>query len=191
MKVINKYQQRKPIGGHHYPEMGLTLRGETMDEVAKKLKDLRITNGRPVGNPEKDILDFYAEHFPYMLVEDETVQLPKEMTEDYIRYRHWIFASWRNPPKRLVTHREAKERQKICKNCPQMKQVSWGSSDEAKELERRSFMLTCGVKKDEDFGYCSCHRWDNNVATFFHAAEAFTAKGKDAEVPKTCWVGVL
>lgn len=187
MIILNKDQQRRPIGGHHFPEEGRTFSGETLEEVVKRIREWRISNGRPVGDPEADVIRFYSENFPYMVIEDENVDPKPGPSEDYVRYRHWIQATWKNPPKKLVPNREAKERQAVCDNCPKKKIVDWGSSEEARELERRSFVLRCGIHTSVTTGYCTCHRWDIGTIVTFHGPEQFSAKEKDTIVPESCW----
>lgn len=187
MIVLNKDQQRLPIGGHHFQEAGMTVTGENVKEVSDKVRDLRITNGRPVGDPEREIILYYAHNWPYMVIEDEFAEPKPEPSEDYVRYRHWVYATWKNPPKKLVTHKEATERQAICDNCPSRKVVDWGDSEEAKELARRTFILRCGTKTSEITNFCSCHRWDIGTSVHFHGPEQFSAKSKESTCPKSCW----
>jgi hypothetical protein len=185
MIVLNESQQREPIGGHHFPEGAHVIKGKTFDEVVHGLTDYRITNGKPVGNPKREVLEYYDRNFPYMTQKGEGPYVP-DVREDYIRYRSWVFSTWKNPPKKTVTTKEATLRHEICDKCSERKPASWGSSQEAEELARRSFMLRCGLKTCGADGYCSCNRWPIETSVFLDQADQFSAKEPEVERPASC-----
>lgn len=187
MMVINKSQHRRPMGGHHYPEGAIVVRGDTVEQVAEKIKDLRINNGIPVGDPYRDIIDYYEKRFPFMLKHGEEVA-KKELHPRYVRFRHWIQALWKNPPKRLITKKEASLRWDICKTCPKNWKKAWDKSEESQELERRAYMMRYGQQVPEFLGYCTCHRADLPVLIYLDKPEEFSAKDKNEQAPKECWL---
>jgi hypothetical protein len=187
MIILNRAQQRLPIGGHHFHEMGMIVRGETFDEVVEKVKDLRINNGSPIGDPEREVIRYYAERFPYM-VKTGTGQEPPPPSGIYVRFRHWITTVWRNPPKRLVTKKEASLRWDVCKKCPKNIKKTWVKTEESEELERRAFMLRCGMEYPKELGFCACHRADLPVFVYIESPAGFTAKDKNETPPSECWV---
>lgn len=188
MIVLNRNQQRQPIGGHHYPEHGEMFTGETFHEVVEAVRNSRIRNGRTVGDPERDVLVWYANKFPYMVLDDGEKYEPPEEDPIYVEYRKWVHAVWRNPPTKFVTLRESDERLKTCRKCPMAKKVEFGDGDEAAELARRCALLRCGASVNESAGFCSCFLWPNDVTVFFDQAGRFSGRKKDSEVPKNCWV---
>lgn len=191
MIVLNKNQQREPIGGHHYVELGRVISGETFMGVVDQVRDSRITNGRSVGNPEMDVLLFYQANWPFMVIEDEFKKPEPEPDPNYTTTRDWVFSTWKNPPKKLVTSKEATIRAGICSSCPKRISKHKTMSEEASEVERRSFMLRCGITIKDSEAYCSCHRWPIEVAIFIDGADRFSAKKDKDNVPEGCWVGGL
>ncbi len=181
MLKINKDQKRLPVGGHHYPEYGKTFKGETVDELVKQVKAFRLANNIPAGNPEQEILMFYAKNWPFMVKEDreakETVS-----DKDYTAWRQWIYDTWSHPPKKLITSKEAKERWDVCLSCPMMKRPAWKSTDESSELTRRAFVLRRGVETGVNNNFCSCHQVDLGVFVFLENQE------KRQDQPVGCWV---
>ncbi len=187
MLAINRDQQRQPHGGHHFVDMGFTVRGDTFHEVVEKVRNLRISNAIPEGNPEQEVLQYYAKFFPWMVKIAETEPKP-DLPSKYVRWRHWVHAVWKNPPKKLVTPKEASLRWEICKDCPYNTKFDWENYLESDEVSRRAFMLKAGQDTPENLQYCSCHRLDIGVASFLDKPEEFSAKPKDTFPPPKCWI---
>lgn len=187
MLKINKDQMRLPFGGHHYLEDGLMLKGDTFDEVKIKLSDYRMNNNRPVGNPGQDILKYYAVNFPWMVREDE-INVPEE-TKEFTDWRHWVQRTWVNPPKKLLTNKEASFRWDVCKTCPFNQPIESGNKpSEFEQITRKTLMLRRGAKIPKELGYCSLHRFDLGVATFIEIPRDHSEKEIDAPNYPSCWV---
>lgn len=185
--ILNKHQQRRPFGGHHFPEQGMVVRAETWDELQTKVRKLRIINGHPEGNVESEILRYYAEHFPYMVTTGEEKGKPVKPS-NYFKYRDWIRYLWFDPPKKLITLKEAGLRWDKCETCPRNVKKDWQEDDETAEFARRSFMLRCGLDVPDFLGFCDCHRWDLGLAVLLHDAEKVSNKAKQDNIPTECWV---
>ena len=188
---LNRKQQRLPIGGHHYPEPGLMIKEETFDDVVKRLRSFRLDNGVKLGNPEADVLRYYAEKFPYMVEEYWPQRTDDDVDRDYLRYAHWIRTAWQNPPKGIISSKEAEFRWDKCKTCKCNVQNRWKTGHEQEDLLRRSFMLRHGLHAPSFLGFCTCNRWDNSVAVFLSDPEGFSAKEKTAEQEPGCWLSSL
>ena len=117
MLKLNEKQQRTPIGGHQFHEYGNTFRGESFDEVVKKLKDFRLTNNLRLGDPEQEVLLHYATHWPWMVRRIPDVEQEEE-SSDYKDWRAWVQRTWKKPPVKMITTKEASDRWNSCLTCP-------------------------------------------------------------------------
>ncbi len=187
MLKINKDQMRLPFGGHHYVEDGRTLKGDTFDEVKAQLSDYRLYNNRPIGNPGQDILKYYQVNFPWMVREDD-LEVPEE-SEQFIDWRAWVQKTWKTPPKKLLTSKEASFRWDVCKTCPFNKPIESGyRQSEFDQITRKTFMLRRGAKIPKELGYCSLHRFDLSVATFIETPRDHSEKSLNDPNYPSCWV---
>lgn len=188
MLQLNKDQQRRPIGGHQYPENGLLVRGESFNEVKQKLTEYRINNHIPVGDPEQDILLHYAKNWPWMVKSDPNAT-PKQVSGQYTLYRQWIDETWRDPPAKMISVKEATDRWETCRGCPFNRSKTWFKTPESAELARRAFLLRKGADVPEDIGICSLHFFaDLSVLSFVENAAHFVDVKKDSTKPEKCWV---
>jgi len=188
MLELNQNSLKQPYGGHHFPEKGLMIRADSFKELAVKLREFRINNNRPSGNPEQDILVFYAKNWPW-LVRTPEIQ-PEEINEDedYVGWRKWIYRIWDNPFQELASQKEADDRTDICKSCPHNKPMSWQSTHESTELARRAFLLRRGINKPDNIGYCGLHHADISILCFSSKPREFSGAKKDTAQPPKCWV---
>jgi hypothetical protein len=187
MIVLNKHQQRRPFGGHHFPEQAMVVRGDTFDALVAKVHELRIINGRPVGDPEKEILRYYAEHFPYMVKSGADAEKPI-IPSNYLKWRDWIRYVWYQPPAKSVSRKEASTRWEKCLACPMNEPRNWSETEESAEFGRRAFMLRAGQDIPNKLGFCTCHRWDNGVVVFVDAPEKYSNKREDDKQPSGCFL---
>ncbi len=187
MFKLNEKMPREPIGGHHFASHGVTFKGDSFKEVVSQLRAFRINNNIAVGDPAQDVLIFYAENFPWMVEQDWNAE-PKKENKYYVRWRDWIYGQWKNPPKKVLTTKEASDRWKICLDCPWRLPFVWKKTDESQELIRRAFMLRRGVEIPKDLGYCALHRVDLGVFCFLENPEVQSAQQKDGAKEPKCWV---
>lgn len=184
---LRKFQQRRPLGGHHFPESGITVRGATFEEVVSKLKKLRLNNGHPAGDPEQEVLRYYAEHFPFMVMSGGSE--PKPLTpSNYSKWRDWIRYMWFDPPKKIVTKKEASLRWDKCKECPRNTKMDWSETEESAEFTRRAYLLRQAQDIPAYLGFCSCHKADLGLFTFLEAPEKVSNKNKGDSQPENCFV---
>ena len=114
---LNPSQMRLPFGGHHFRENGVTLKGETFDEVVDLLNDFRLMNGTPIGNPKQEIINYYAQKFPWMVEYDLSGDEDVPEDENYVAWRSWISSVWGKPHGKFLTRKEASFRWSVCKTC--------------------------------------------------------------------------
>jgi hypothetical protein len=188
MLKLNPDQLRQPHGGHHYliPN-GPAVKGESFKEVVQKIKDYRINNGIPVGDPEQDVLWFYALHWPYMVEPDVQRKAPEE-SEMFRSWAKWVRKAWKTPPKKTITTKEASIRWDVCLTCPHNKKFNWRETDESTAIQQRVFLLRRGVEVPEGIGYCACHKADLSALSFIDGPQSFSDKSKEFIQPEACWV---
>lgn len=188
MLNLNRSQQRLPRGGHHFSQYGVTFRADTFPLLVEKLKDFRKVNNYQIGQPEQDILQFYAKHWPFMVESDDQDVIPEAST-DYTEWRDWVHKVWKLPPSKFLSSAEAQDRIKVCADCPFLvDKAGWKKSEEFTEVSKRAFLLRRGMSVPDFIGYCACHRADLGSLLFIENAAHFSNRPEDREKPKECWV---
>lgn len=188
---LNPDQLRQPFGGHQFPNSdGRILRGDKFSDVVKELVDFRSTNGIQMGNPEQEILAYYSIHWPFMIekVDDNPIHSPTSL---FLGWSRWVRRTWRNPPKKFVSTREASERWKVCEKCPFNKEFDWPTTIESSAISQRAYLLRKGIDVPDHLGYCACHGCDIGAMSFIATPDQFAETDKTLEKPAACWVGSL
>ncbi len=185
---LNKHQKRLPLGGgHHFPEKGAMIKGESFNEVVELLASFRLFNGKPLGNPVQEVTDYYADKYPWMVELDTEPVEEEELEEEYVAWRDWISSVWGKPMGRFLSKRESSDRLQICKNCPHNVGKPWYEGEEAVEFNRKSLMLKRGNLVDEKLGYCDLHKCDIGVSSFIENPIPVSRKPKDEQDYPACW----
>lgn len=187
MLKFREKSMRMPFGGHHYPDYGITFKGESFKEVVDKVRDFRLRNNIDVGEPDQDVLCFYAMHWPWLVSVDHKREDPPKENAQFVAWREWIQKTWKKPPTRLVTVKEAKDRWAVCSTCPFNRPWDFRETKESAELTRRAFLLRKGVEVPEDLCYCDLHNADLGVFSFISSAKDYSAKNSE-EHYGGCWV---
>lgn len=184
MLKYKKTQQRLPIGGHHFHDHGVTFKADSFESLCEKIKEFRINNAIREGDPEQEVLLFYAKNFPYVVESDDTIPRVKD-TQDADKWIEYVTTTWRNPPRKLLTSKEASIRWDACKTCKYNKRLEKDSSREIAETEKRAFMLRRGVDVPHELGYCSLFGIDTRIASFIEDTKSSIESG---DKPAGCWV---
>lgn len=163
------------------------MKGETFDEVGELLTNFRIINGRPVGNPKQEIINYYAEKFPWMVEMDLSDEEDKAPNADYEAWRDWVSSVWGKNHGKSITRKEASFRWEVCKGCPHNVGKPWPESREAIEFSRKSLLLKRGENIPEKLCYCDLHRADIGVASFQESAREFSRKEQNKPDHPSCW----
>jgi hypothetical protein len=187
MLKLKEKSCRMPYGGHHYPDCGVTFKGDSFQEVVDKLRDFRLRNNIEVGEPDQDVLCFYAIHWPWLVsVDRKRPDTPKENVQ-FAAWREWIQNAWKNPPAKFVTTKEAKDRWAICSTCPFNRPWDFSETKESAELTRRAYLLRKGIDVPSDLQFCDLHRADIGAFSFISSAKDYSAKNSE-EHYDGCWV---
>lgn len=171
-----------PPGGWHYIEGGTTFRGDNPEEVEEKIREYRLRNGIPAGNPKNDILNFCAMRWPNLLSQSDQAPVVVEKNPIIQQAWNWVvsLSHYTNPGD--VPFDQADAQIAICKACPLNLPYPKDEDMLRDDLERRSFLLRKG--RPCDLGFCMHHRWDNRVAVYRNR-NALNARENG---PNYCWM---
>lgn len=151
------FNQRSPIGGHHFLESdGTMIRAQTKEALLAAIRAHRIRNGLHVGSPDGDVALFYLDKAPHWVEEGEPEHPANPLDEAAL---DWVNRLWGTRPARLM-RQEALKRARVCLGCPWMKEVS--DSPEGAEVRRRAAMISGGIAGG--LGICTHHKWSCTVA---------------------------
>ncbi len=184
---LKENQKRLPFGGHHFRENGVTLKGDTFEDVEELLSNFRLINGKPIGNPKDEIIAYYAEKFPWMVEYDTNEQVVEPLSEEYIAWRDWISSIWGKTQGHFITRKEASFRWEICKKCPHNVGSPWDDSKESIEFSRKALLLKRGENTPENLRYCDLHKVDIGVASFQESARDLSRKDDNKPDHPGCW----
>lgn len=185
MLHINPYQHRQPFGGHHFKDHGVMFKADTFPQLLQKVKDFRINNGLPLRAPDQEILQFYAKHWPWTVISDETPS--KSDGSNFAAWRTWVSKTWNTPPIKLQTSKEAALRWDVCRKCPFNVKFDWTETPESVQIQRRSFVMRRGLPVPVELGFCTLHKADLAVFCFIDDTTKYSDKEPGKE-HKDCWV---
>lgn len=169
----------------------MTIKGESVKDVAELLENYRIINGKPLGDPFQEIVDYYAKKYPWMVQKDLNPEDGDKVREEYISWRYWVAMVWGQPHKKFISRKEASMRLEVCKICPYNIEKPWDETRESTEFERKVLLLRRGEKMDEKIGYCSLHKAEISVACFYESPSGLSRKDKDKPDHPGCWFSSL
>jgi hypothetical protein len=124
-------------------------------ELIKQLKEHRLSNGLPAGEPEHDIAMIYAKDFPWLIEEIA------DGIEDDNYPEAWIHATWRSYPMGMAETRLRDERFAQCEKCPHFDTLDTDTL--ANEAARRLLLMNPGKSRPEH-GWCQLRGWIPSVA---------------------------
>lgn len=187
---LKQSQQRQPTGGHHIFTNNIMFKGESAPDVAEKVAEYRLINSIPEGDPEAEIVEYYAKKFPWMVEKHMDWTAPPPKNQRYEWWSKWIRRTWRSPPPDFAATQTASERQEVCKTCPFMKSKSWKETSESMELEKRAYLLRRSGKISEEIGICGLHKADIGVLSYSINPAKLCEEPTKAP-PEKCWVKPL
>lgn len=115
-----------PPGGFHYVEKHkgteIRLTAESVDTLAAAIEKYRLTNGIPLGDAKKDVVDYICGNWPHFCNENENTTFnegrrPGPMDALSTRVAQWMTRLWNIGAKNFVSDAEAKRRAEICSQC--------------------------------------------------------------------------
>lgn len=183
----NAKQQRRPIGGQHFPcKDGNIIKAETFGELVTKVLDYRLNNGHPVGDPEHDIVQYYATNYPFMVEEYESGDEAERHEDSDMVYR-WVNSVWTNPPSGLLSKLEAAPLIKTCLDCPHNVDLEdLPQADSFDTAISRALVIRKFMSAPDNLGWCDHHKWLTPLALFIKENKKYSSG--EEPYPEGCWV---
>ena len=192
-----------PPKGFVMEENGTPLYSVTREGLVDKLREHRIENGIPVGDPEKDVAFFFQRRqdifdgkIPEVYPHDPVVSRIKNLAD---RISNWASNRYSKINEKInyVQAEDSSARAKICAQCP--KNLNWRKTSTCApcvaNTDRVLLMLRRGNKTEQALGGCEFYGHDNEVAVFLptemlkHAdREEFAEGPKHNGEPVPCWL---
>lgn len=173
---------RVPAGEFQYTEQGVTLRGETPQELVGKVKAYREANRIPVGDVESDVALVLTDKYPEMAGQNTPLESPESDFEQELglgdRVGFWT-RSEAELGRLFVNPMDAKSREAVCLACPHNKSVEWSGMATDLMIATRGESL-----KASNLGGCECWEHNNRLATLLADYKGETAK---TDIPENCW----
>ncbi len=174
---IDRSHMSQPEGGWGFViENGPVLKDEKLDKLIDKIKEHRLVNGLPVGDPENEIAMKYSKDFPWLIkrVEDEA--------EEENDAERWVHRLWRSFPMQMAETRARDERFEQCQKCVHFEPLV--EDDLTDEARRRLILMNPGKSRTEH-GWCLLRGWIPSIAVQIHDPWNFA----DWTVKKSeCWL---
>jgi hypothetical protein len=179
---INTNHHSQPEGGWSYPAPdGPSFSSDKvgapgLKELLSKIRDYRISNGIPEGDPAHDVAMKYAVTCPWLIFEEEGEAKVSSEQE------RWVLQMWKSYPQPLAEVRVRDDRFEQCLKCQHF--MALGSLVLGDEATRR-LMLLNPAKHRKEHGWCNLHKWIPSVVVQFHKPFQFSKK---ASVTPECWL---
>ena len=190
-----------PPRGFHYPVTpDVILQGADWRGLFKLITNWRIANHMPVGDPEKDVLDYFEKAYPYALdyapgpeLHKEDGVTPQVDGDDLNRLTQATGRLYTEMPQGgygIVPDAEANERAKLCARCPYHKTmpVSCASCWAAIMAQIHTIRNGKVLVSDGEYGMCTKTGNPVQAIAFIKKDEVkCSQKLKDA-LWSCCWV---
>lgn len=156
---------------------GVWFSAPEKSDLIKKVRDYRITNSLPLGDPAQEVTDFNA-------AKTRTVyskKIPVNMRERVVK---WLEAHLRVKPK-FVDEETADRRAAICATCPR-NTMGWKEATGCKSCiqnaNRAGAIILMGRKQHRPLGACEILNQDNRVAVWLDEPQVPLDS-----LPDFCW----
>lgn len=179
-----------PEGGYAFVDSGgIRIEGTSFDDLVHRVRDFRISQGKPIGNPVAEVNDFICARDP-TACQIAAAAKPKPTSgvspfgSRVVRWLGKISEAFQTAEKPLVSKGEAERRAAICLACP--RQLSWrsgcGGCDSS--ARRLGIALRDGkeVSKGASLAGCEILSEDTQTSVWLRLAPA-----KNPELPDNCW----
>lgn len=161
---------RQPPGGHYFVDpSGVTIRSDTLNGLLDELSSYRARNGLTAGNAAKEVEQFYAVKFPWLITNVGTTPV---VIEDPVA--RWIARAWRAPVKDWAEAEIVEARVRSCESCQHYAPLHPFDRDATRRLE------ILGAGRLRSMGACKVQHWACGLAVLPHDVEPVTP------VPE-CW----
>jgi hypothetical protein len=157
------------------------FKAKTPEGVIEKVRSHLLANGLPPGDLMEEYVQYVYDNWPN-LVQIDRSKTPPRMDSHSLTVLDKQHKLGLKPLLNVPEKVEAERRQKMCEACPHNRPLR-GAADVIDAINQRAFMLTKG--RLNKLGYCTCHLWDNRVATQLDLDLLAPVAMKKTIVP--CW----
>jgi len=183
---LKENSMRIPFGGHHFKDRAIMFKADSFDELVDKIRVFRIANSVKVGNPEEEILIYYAKNWPWLVEENPEPEETKENPR-YEKWRDFIFGMKKTPIRKYANEREMRTRYETCEKCKYRKRVNPKERDEFDALKAKIFVLCrgsmiCGMDQ-----FCDLHQAPIPVLLAAETTKDLIPP-KDGNGSEDCWI---
>lgn len=161
MPLIYDHPRQPPGGPYFVDPSGHTIRNESLEGLIKEIARYRTINGLPAGNPEKEVEQFYAVKFPWLITNVGTTPVA---TEDPVA--RWLNRAWRSPIKDWAEAETVEARASTCEACKHYAPMHRFDSDSMRRL------MVLGAGRLRPMGACKAHLWACGLAILPYKQEA-------------------
>ena len=183
-----------PPNGYHFPVAdGVTLKAATKDLLVREIEKWRVQNAIDVGNPEKDIDNYFCSKWPHFCLA-ESHEAPENPRYSLLKMVNgWAVKKLRDQPPRgypLVNQPDAEKRCKSCIECPFNKQwrSDCGECMKATDTILIRLRQLRKIALDDGLLGCSINGHDNRTAIHFQIADLALTSERLAALPQNCWI---
>jgi hypothetical protein len=170
MPLIYDHPRQPPEGHYFVDPSGHTIRSESIESLISEVVSYRTRNGLTAGNPAKEVEQFYAVKFPWLITNIGTTPVSKE---DPIT--KWINRMWRTPIKDWSEAEIVEARVERCESC------EYYVADHAFGVESTRRLIILGAGRLRSMGVCKAHLWACGLAVLPHKLDSPVKAGG-------CWL---
>lgn len=146
-------------------------------ELVKKVREYRVANNLPVGDPSQEVEDFNAAKTRTVYSQRIDVTLREKVVK-------WLESHLRLKNK-FVDEQEADRRAAICAKCPR-NEIHWREGQKCRtcieNANRAGAIILMGRKQHRPLGACDILQQQNTVAVWLEED-----KVQNEELPDFCW----
>lgn len=183
-----------PPGGFHYPvDEGVVLKAPTYAKLVTEIETWRTQNGIPVGDPHKDIDQYFCSKWPHFCIAQKHETSANKGENISKGVNAWAAIMLRNTPQGgypLVNQDVAERRCKTCIGCPFNKvwRTGCASCSQATDSILIRLRQLRKITLDEGLLGCSINNFDNKTAIHFPLSALGITSERMAAIPQNCWI---
>jgi hypothetical protein len=183
-----------PPGGWHFVDtstgQSVRIDGDNFKHLASNVLNLRISNGKPAGNPLEEVAEFICGQWPHFCRGGDG-EAPPQRGENASHISRRVMV-WMNTflsaRLGLVDAKEADRRASVCALCPKnVDHRQSGCASCVQQVERDSFVFRKArvTPSDKKLGACEIIGQHNQTAV--HAELLDLPPAVRQELPAHCW----
>ena len=184
-----------PPNGYHFPvDFGVILKASSYDALIKEIVVWKTQNGLPIGDPAKDVDDYFCAKWPSACQPGESEQKMLQQNSNLLKQVNgWAATALRNTPQGgylLVDQTIATQRLKACLECPFNRQwhTGCGTCMAATDTILIRLRQLRKITLDDSLLGCSINGFDNRTAIHMPLSAFGLTEEKKNDLPQNCWL---